>query len=100
VSKLNKFIYATGWLGVAIGTAAIITKQPGLFLVWQLVANISGFAYSIYLQKKVSFDTVLSLLFTILASITQDVNLAYAAMLIRSISYQLVFNRQVQAKHE
>jgi hypothetical protein len=93
---LIKFISVSGWIGVLLGTIAVITKQPAGFLAWQLVANISGFAYSIFLQRRVSPDTILSLLFTVFASVTQDVNIAYAAMLVRSISYQLVFNRQVQ----
>lgn len=83
----------TGWAGFIIGIFAVLFKNPDLFIFWQVIANLSGFAYSIFLQKKLSADVFLSLIATILAAITKDVNLAYSAMLIRSLSYQLIFER-------
>ncbi len=90
---LINFIRVTGWTGFIIGAFAVLFKSPDLFIFWQVVANLSGFAYNSFLQNKLSADVVLSLIVTILAAITKDVNLAYSAMLIRSLSYQLIFER-------
>lgn len=96
IVKIENIIRLFGWSGVIIGIIAIVKRDIWLFLVWQLVSNISGFLWNNYLQKKVSWDTILSLSATILAVITKDQFVAYAAMLARSISYQLIFERFVQ----
>jgi hypothetical protein len=98
VLSIENVIRLFGWSGVAIGCVAIARKDIQLFLLWQLVANISGFCWNNYLQKKMSWDTLASLTVTIVAVITKDQFAAYAAMLVRSVSYQLVFEQVVRQR--
>lgn len=96
--KIENIIRLFGWAGVFIGLVAIARKDIQLFLVWQLIANISGFLWNNYLQKKVSWDTTISLVVTIFAVITKDQFAIYAAMLVRSVSYQLIFEQVVKQR--
>ena len=96
--KVENFIRLSGWSGVVIGIVAIIKRDIQLFLIWQLVSNISGFVWNNYLQKKVSWDTVTSLVVTVFAVITKDPFVVYTAMLVRSVSYQLIFEKVVKQR--
>ena len=96
--KVENFIRLSGWSGVVIGIIAIIKRDIQLFLIWQLIANISGFVWNNYLQKKVSWDTVTSLVVTVFAVITKDQFAVYTAMLVRSVSYQLIFEKVVKQR--
>lgn len=98
IVKTENIIRLFGWSGAIIGTIAIVKKDIQLFLIWQLVANISSFSWNNYLQKKVSWDTIVSLLVTALAVATKNEFTAFAAMLVRSISYQLIFERVVKER--
>ena len=96
--KIENVIRFFGWTGFAIGVLAVFKRDIQLFLIWQLVSNISGFLWNNYLQKRVSWDTVLSLGVTVLAVLTKDQYVSYAAMLIRSFSYQLIFEKVVRQR--
>ena len=98
--KIENLIRFTGWSGVVVGTFAILYRDINLFLYWQLIANTSGFIWSIYLQKKLTPDVAISFIVTILAVITKDQFTLYASMWIRSISYQLVFENVVKQRED
>jgi len=54
-----------------------------------------------YLQgKQPTIDLFLSLALTIAAAVTQNMWCGYAAMLVRSVSYQFVFERFVRNSTE
>lgn len=90
-------IRLSGWLGIIINAGAIATTDTYLFLVGQVIAAISAALWSCYLQKKrVTLDLVLSLVLTVAAAITKEPFFMYSAMLVRSISYQFVFERVVK----
>jgi hypothetical protein len=82
-----------GWIGIIIGIIAIYKRDIYLFLIWQLAASIFGFFQTVYLQKKYTYDVILSLVITTIAVFSKDQFTLYASMLIRSISYQLIFHR-------
>jgi hypothetical protein len=94
------WIRVTGWSGVVVSAAAILTKDTGLFLISQIVASISAFLWGRWLQgKKVTPDLVLSFCLTVVAAITKDPWWMYMAILARAIGYQLTFERIVKLDH-
>jgi hypothetical protein len=93
------WIRVTGWSGVVVSAAAIMTKDTGLFLVSQIIASISAFLWGRWLQhKKVTIDLVISFVLTVVSAITKDPWWMYAAILARAIGYQLTFERVLAAR--
>lgn len=97
---IEKLIRVTGWIGIAIGLIAIVNKNIELFLIWQLVGNISAFLWTNYLQRKISWDTVLSLVIAVVAVITKEPFILYTSILVRSISYQFVAEKVFKMRHK
>ncbi len=93
-------IRLTGWGGFTINLVAILTYQLPLLLIGQLVSAISAFLWSRFLQRKVTWDLIGSLLLTAMAAITGEQFWLFAAMLCRSFSYQLVFERVVKERQQ
>lgn len=91
-----KTIRWVGWSGIAINAIAICTKNTDLFLIGQIVAALSAFLWSRWMQKAVTWDLVLSLALTAIAAIVRDPFVMYAAMSVRAISYQFQFERMVR----
>ena len=86
-------IRITGISGVMINFIAIITSNLDWVLYGQLIASISSFLWCQWMQKKLSVDIILSLTFTIFSVLTKNQYFLFSAMLVRSISYQLMFER-------
>lgn len=86
-------IRLTGISGVIINFVAIITQNIELILIGQLIASISSFLWCRWMQQRVSIDICLSLMLTFVSAITKNQYALYAAMLVRSVSYQFMFER-------
>lgn len=96
-SRLILAIRMTGWFGVALNVIAISVQQQNLFVYGQAVAVLSSYLWLVFMQGKSTWDLKLSLFVTVLAIPLHSIWLTYAAMLIRSISYQFVFERKIKS---
>ncbi len=93
-------IRLVGWSGIVLNAIAIGTRNTYLFLIGQIVATTSAFLWARWIQKSITWDLVLSLALTTIAAICREPFIMYAAMLVRSISYQLVFERMVRERRD
>jgi hypothetical protein len=89
----------TGWLGFSISLVSILTANLQLFLIAQIVAGVSSFLWSLFIQKKVTLDLIICLILTVIASVTKEPFMLYSSMLVRSFSYQLQFERVVSDRN-
>jgi hypothetical protein len=90
----------TAWLGIGLNLVAIFYGNTTLVLIGQFIAAISGALWAVFIQNKLSIDIVISTLLGFIACITQEPFWLYSSMLVRSISYQLVFERTVRMRRE
>lgn len=97
---METFIRWWGWGGIILNAYAIYSRSVDLFILGQLTSSITSFFWSIWLQKKITADLIISLGFTALSVYSRDSFMIYAAMLSRSISYQLQFERIVKDRNK
>jgi hypothetical protein len=93
-----KTIRYTGWLGISINAFAISTQINSVLLIGQVVSAFTGFVWCLYLQNKLTPDIILSFLLTVIAALMQNTFVLFAAMLVRSVNYQLMFERVVKQR--
>lgn len=96
--KLEHIVRWSGRAGIVVSAVAIITQDMRLFILSQFVATLSSYVWLYYLQGRLTWDLHASLALNFLALCSGSIWATYSAMLVRSISYQFVFERVVKSR--
>ena len=91
-----KLTVLTGIVGIGLTGVSLLVRHKPIYLVAQVISIFSGFLYMLLMNRKCTWDAVLSLLFSVVAAIVKDEWLLYLSSFIRSISYQLILIRQLK----
>lgn len=91
-----KLTVLTGVVGICLTGVSLLVRHKPTYLVAQVISIFSGFLYMLLMNRRFTWDAVLSLLFSVAAAIVKDEWLLYLSSLIRSISYQLILIRQLK----
>jgi hypothetical protein len=98
--KIVIAIRVSGWVGLLLNVIAICFHSTEGFLVAQIVSCFSAFLWSYYIQHRLTWDLLIGLVLTVAAAIVKDPFIMYTAMITRSFSYQLQFERLVRQRRE
>jgi putative flippase GtrA len=87
----------SGWTGIVSTAIAIACQDKPIYLLAQLISITSGFLWSLLLNKKLTWDLILSLVLSAAATVLQSEWVLYSSALARSISYQLILARLIRS---